>query len=164
MVKPVKYPIRFTINGELVELEVPANRTLLKVLREDLDLTGAKEGCGAGECGACTVLLDGKPVNACLVLAPEVDGHEVLTIEGLARGVELDPVQEAFVEYGALQCGYCTPGMILSARALLTRNPRPAEREVRESIAGNLCRCTGYEKIVQAVLAVAAVGGGKSGE
>lgn len=160
----MKYPIRFTINGELVEFEVPANRTLLKVLREDLDLTGAKEGCGAGECGACTVLLDGKPVNACLVLAPEVDGHEVLTIEGLARGVELDPVQEAFVEYGALQCGYCTPGMILSARALLTRNPRPAEREVRESIAGNLCRCTGYEKIVQAVLAVAAAGGGNNGE
>ena len=160
----MRYPIRFTVNGEVVELEVPANRTLLKVLREDLDLTGAKEGCGAGECGACTVLLDGKPVNACLVLAPEIDGHEVLTIEGLARGVELDPVQEAFIEYGALQCGYCTPGMILSARALLTRTPRPAEREVRESIAGNLCRCTGYEKIVEAVLAVAAAGGGKSGE
>lgn len=151
----MKHKIRFTVNREVVELEVPANKTLLKMLREDLDLTGAKEGCGAGECGACTVLMDGKPVNSCLVLAAEVDGHEILTVEGLARGTELDPLQEAFIENGALQCGYCTPGMIMSAKALLIENPNPSEAEIREWISGNLCRCTGYEKIIEAVLAVA---------
>lgn len=151
----MKHKIRFTVNREVVELEVPANQTLLKMLREDLDLTGAKEGCGAGECGACTVLMDGKPVNSCLVLAAEVDGHEILTVEGLARGTELDPLQEAFIENGALQCGYCTPGMIMSAKALLIENPNPSEAEIREWISGNLCRCTGYEKIIEAVLAVA---------
>lgn len=150
----MKHKIRFIVNREVVELEVPANKTLLKMLREDLNLTGAKEGCGAGECGACTVLMDGKPVNSCLVLAPEVNGHEILTVEGLARGTELDPLQEAFIEKGALQCGYCTPGMILSAKALLMENPNPTETEIREWISGNLCRCTGYEKIVEAVLAV----------
>jgi carbon-monoxide dehydrogenase small subunit len=148
--------VRITINGLLREVAVPANRTLLDLLREDLDLTGTKHGCGEGDCGACTVLLDGEPVNACLVLAAEAEGREVTTIEGLASGALLHPVQQAFVDAGAVQCGYCTPGMVLVAAALVARNPSPTESDVRHAISGNFCRCTGYQKIVEAVLAASA--------
>jgi carbon-monoxide dehydrogenase small subunit len=148
--------VRITINGLLREVAVPANRTLLDLLREDLDLTGTKHGCGEGDCGACTVLLDGEPVNACLVLAAEAEGREVTTIEGLAGGSLLHPVQQAFVDAGAVQCGYCTPGMVLVAAALVARNPSPTESDVRHAISGNFCRCTGYQKIVEAVLTASA--------
>lgn len=147
----VRHQITLTVNGETESLEVESHRTLLQVLRKDLDLTGAKDGCNRGECGACTLLLDGEPVNACLVLAVEADGHKVDTIEGLAQDGSLDPLQRAFTDRNAVQCGFCTPGMILSARALLNRNPRPSEIEIRQAIAGNLCRCTGYKRIVEAV-------------
>jgi carbon-monoxide dehydrogenase small subunit len=150
----MKHRIRFTINGEVREMEVKANQRLLDLIRNDLDLTGTKEGCAGGECGACTVLVDGKAINSCLMLAVEADGKEILTIEGLAEGVVLDPIQESFVEHGALQCGFCIPGMIMSAKALLKKNPHPSEKEVREAISGNLCRCTGYEKIIEAILNV----------
>jgi len=136
----MKHKIRFTINGDVKEIEIEPNKTLLKMLREDLDLTGTKEGCGAGECGACTVLVGNKPVNSCL------------TIEGLSDGTSLDPVQESFLKHNAIQCGYCTPGMVMSAKALLNRNPHPKEEDVKEALAGNLCRCTGYQRIVDAVL------------
>lgn len=149
------------VNGREETLLVPGQKTLLEVLREDLSLTGAKEGCEDGTCGTCTVLLDGWPVRSCLLLAAEAQGHEVTTIEGLSDGDHLHPVQEAFVNYGGIQCGYCTPGMILTAKALLDRNPSPTEGEVREGISGNLCRCTGYTKIVESVLA-AANGTGKT--
>jgi carbon-monoxide dehydrogenase small subunit len=148
--------VRITINGLLREVAVPANRTLLDLLREDLDLTGTKHGCGEGDCGACTVLLDGEPVNACLILAAEAEGREVTTIEGLAGGSLLHPVQQAFVDAGAVQCGYCTPGMVLVAAALVARNPSPTESDVRHAISGNFCRCTGYQKIVEAVLTASA--------
>ena len=143
--------IKLRVNGEDCELSIPPNRTLLEVLREDLALTGAKEGCQDGTCGSCTVLLDGKPVRSCLILAIEAEGREILTIEGLSKGEELHPIQEAFVNYGAVQCGFCTPGMILTAKALLDSNPDPSEEEIREAISGNLCRCTGYVKIVEAI-------------
>lgn len=144
--------LTFNVNGEPYVLEnVPVNRSLLQVLREDLGLTGTKEGCGEGDCGACTVLLDGLAVNSCLVLAAEVDGREVTTVEGLARGGKLHPLQQAFVDEGAVQCGFCTPGMLMSAKALLDANPRPTETEIRTALAGNLCRCTGYVRIVSAV-------------
>jgi carbon-monoxide dehydrogenase small subunit len=151
-----RHPIQVTVNGEIYEVSVKPKKTLLDLLREDLDLTGTKRGCGNGECGACTVLLNGKPVNACLVLAVEADGKEIFTIEGLAEGAMLHPLQEAFIKYGAVQCGYCSPGMILTAKALLDENLRPSEREVKKAIAGNLCRCGGYNKIVKAILSVAA--------
>jgi len=141
------------VNGERHELLVAPNRSLTEVLRENLGLTGAKHGCHEGECGACTVLFDGAPVNSCLVLAAQAEGHEITTIEGLANGTELHPVQQAFVEHGAVQCGFCTPGMVLSAKALLDRKKRPTEHEIRTAISGNLCRCTGYQKIVEAVQA-----------
>ena len=157
----MKHKIRFTINREVKEMEVEPNKTLLKMLREDLDLIGVKEGCGAGECGACTVLVNNKPVNSCLMLAVEVDGKEILTIEGLSDGINLDPLQESFLEHNAIQCGYCTPGMVMSAKALLNRNPHPKEEDVKEALAGNLCRCTGYKRIVDAVLDAAKKGGGK---
>ena len=147
----MRYPLKLTVNGELYELEIPAHRTLLDVIREDLGFTGTKQGCGNGECGACTVLLDGNPVNACLVLALQADGKSVTTIEGLSRGGALDPIQEAFIAKGAIQCGFCTPGMVLSVKALLDRTPRPGEMEIREALTGNFCRCTGYQKIVEAV-------------
>jgi carbon-monoxide dehydrogenase small subunit len=150
-----KQQVRMRVNGEEVNGWVEPRRTLLDFLREDLNLTGAKKGCDFGECGACTVLLDNKPVNSCLVLALEAEGREVVTIEGLMDGEKLHPLQEAFIQYGGVQCGYCTPGMILSSKALLDENPTPTELEVRRAIAGNLCRCTGYVKIVQAILAVA---------
>lgn len=143
--------ISFTVNGRRIECEVKAETRLLDLLREDLSLAGAKEGCGEGECGACTVLLDGKAVASCLVLAPQVDGKEVLTVEGLADGDELHPIQRAFVEKGAVQCGFCTPGFIMSTYALLKENPDPSDEEILTALEGNLCRCTGYTKILEAV-------------
>jgi len=157
----MKHKIRFTINREVKEIEVEPNKTLLKMLREDLDLIGAKEGCGAGECGACTVLVDNKPVNSCLMLAVEADGKKIITIEGLSDGINLDPLQKSFIKHNALQCGYCTPGMIISARALLDRNNNPSEEDIKEALAGNLCRCTGYQRVIDAVLDAAGKGGGK---
>jgi carbon-monoxide dehydrogenase small subunit len=147
--------IGLSVNGDPYRVSVRPNRTLLDVLREDLGLTGTKRGCDQGECGACTVHLDGRAVNACLVLAIDADGSEVTTIEGLARQGELHPLQRAFVEQGAVQCGYCTPGMILQAAALLRRNPSPTPAQIRLGMAGNLCRCTGYAKIVKAIGAAA---------
>jgi len=147
----MKTIVQLTVNGAPSEVAVEPNRTLLQVLREDLEFTGAKHGCGLGDCGACTVILDGRPVNSCLVLAVQANGSEVLTIEGLAENGSLHPIQRAFVDKGAIQCGFCTPGMILSAKALLDENPRPTEAEIRTAISGNLCRCTGYQKIVEAV-------------
>ncbi len=145
--------ITLTVNGEPYEALVKPNSTLLDVLRDQLELTGTKRGCDTGDCGSCTVIMDGRPVNACLVLALKADGKEITTIEGLAEGTKLHPIQEAFVEYGAIQCGFCTPGMVLSAKALLDRNPKPSEEEIKTGIAGNLCRCTGYIKIVEAIQA-----------
>jgi aerobic carbon-monoxide dehydrogenase small subunit len=153
----MKTIIQLTINGESVEAAVEPNQTLLQFLREDLGLTGTKHGCGLGDCGACTVILDGRPVNACLVLAVQARGREVLTIEGLAENGKLHPIQQAFVDKGAIQCGFCTPGMILSAKALLDEKPEPSEPEIRTAISGNLCRCTGYQKIVEAVQEAAKV-------
>ena len=144
--------VRTIVNGEFYERAVPAHRTLADFLRRDLGLTGTKIGCDTGDCGACSVLLDGALVASCLVLAVEADGKHVLTVEGLAAGAKLHPLQEAFVEEGAIQCGYCTPGMLISAKALLDENPAPTEREVREALGGNLCRCTGYVRIVDAVM------------
>jgi carbon-monoxide dehydrogenase small subunit len=144
--------ITFRVNGETVSVPVEDNWSLLRVVREELALTGTKEGCGKGECGACTVLLDGVPVNSCLVLAREVDGREVRTIEGEAPDGELSHLQQAFLDHGAIQCGFCTAGMVMSARALLMRNPNPTEEDVTEAICGNLCRCTGYKPIVAAIL------------
>jgi len=148
-------PIELRVNGEDYELMIAPHRTLLEVLREDLELTGTKEGCQDGTCGVCTVLLDGKPIRSCLLLAVEAEGKDILTIEGLAQGELLHPIQEAFINKGAIQCGFCTPGMILTAKALLDQNPDPTEEEVREAICGNLCRCTGYVKIVEAIMAAA---------
>ncbi len=143
--------ISLTINGETEQVDVPSNMTLLQMLREKLALTGTKNGCKAGECGACTVLLNGEPVNSCMVLAVECDGMQVVTVEGLAKDGVLDPVQQAIIEHGGVQCGFCTPGILISARALLDRNPNPTEDEIREALVGNLCRCTGYLRIVDAV-------------
>ncbi|MCL5941981.1 MAG: (2Fe-2S)-binding protein [Actinobacteria bacterium] len=150
-----RYVIDLTVNGDPHTIVVKANTLLVNVLRDELDLTGTKKGCELGDCGSCTVLLDGKPVDACLVLAVEADGHDIVTIEGVAEHGELDRLQRSFIDNAAVQCGYCTPGMILSAKALLTRNPHPTELEVRQAIAGNLCRCTGYVNIVKAILAAA---------
>lgn len=155
----MKRLIQLRVNGELYEVAVHPHWTLLEVLREELDLTGAKKGCDAGDCGGCTVILDGKPVVSCLTLAVEADGRDILTIEGLAQNGQLHPIQNAFVEHGAIQCGFCTPGVIMSAKALLDENPNPTEEEVRRAIAGNLCRCTGYVKIVEAILAASQGGG-----
>jgi len=161
-VKPFRF--RAVVNGRPVELTVAPNRRLLDVLRDDLGLTGTKEGCGEGECGACTVLLDGRPVNSCLVLAPEASGKKIVTIEGLSEDGRLHPIQQAFLEAGAVQCGFCTPGMILAAAALLEENPRPDERAIRTAISGNLCRCTGYVKIVEAVRLAAVKLAGEGGK
>lgn len=151
----MKRNCRFTVNGEAISIEVEPCWTLLEVIRDKLELTGAKEGCGYGECGTCTVLIDGMAVTSCLVLAVQVEGKKVVTIEGLAgRDGTPHPLQEAFVEHGAIQCGYCTPGMILSAKALLDRNRDPSEEQITKAIAGNLCRCTGYVKIIEAIKSV----------
>jgi len=147
----MKQKVAFTINDEQVELEIESHKTLLEVLREDLSLTGTKEGCGLGACGACTVLIEGLPALACLTLALEVKNKRISTIEGLMIGDELDAIQSSFVEHGAIQCGFCTPGMIMSAKALLGQNPRPVRTEIKDAISGNLCRCTGYKKIIDAV-------------
>jgi carbon-monoxide dehydrogenase small subunit len=143
--------VRFTLNGDPVESGVRPEETLVQTLRERFGLTGAKQGCDLGDCGACTVLFDGEPVLSCLVLAADAEGHSVLTIEGLSNGEELHPLQKAFLDEGAVQCGYCTPGMILTAKALLETNPEPTENDIRRALSGNLCRCTGYTKIVGAV-------------
>lgn len=147
----MKHLVQLTVNGQARDLIVRPERTLLDVLRDDLGLTGAKRGCDLGACGACTVLLDGRPVNACLTLAVEASGREIVTIEGLAAAGQLHPVQEAFVEHGAVQCGFCTPGMVLAATALLDERPEAAEAEILEALSGNICRCTGYVKILDAV-------------
>lgn len=147
----MKHPIQLSVNGTLYELSVEPHELLVDVLRNKLDFTGTKKGCGTGECGVCTVIMDGKSVNSCLVLALEAEGKEILTIEGLGRKDQLHPLQEAFVNRGAIQCGFCTPGMVLSAKALLDENPRPTEEEIKLAIAGNICRCTGYRKIVEAI-------------
>lgn len=144
------------VNGKVRRVTAPADAFLLEVLRDQLALTGAKNGCGMGECGACTILLDGAAVCSCLTLAIETQRHEITTIEGLATGQTLDPVQEAFADAGAVQCGFCTPGMVLAARAFLNETPSPTEAQVREALSGNLCRCTGYSKIVEAVMNAAA--------
>ncbi|KUO77585.1 MAG: hypothetical protein APF81_18040 [Desulfosporosinus sp. BRH_c37] len=157
----MKQPIKFTVNEETHELLVRPEQTLLDILRHELRLMGTKKGCDTGDCGACTVLLDGTAVNSCLVLAIEVNGRQVKTIEGLADGLELHPIQKSFVEHGAIQCGFCTPGMILTAKALLDENPSPTENEIKHAMSGNLCRCTGYTKIIDAVKAV---GKEKTGE
>ncbi len=145
------HTITLTVNGEAEVVNVPSHMTLLQMLREQLVLTGTKNGCSAGECGACTVLLNGEPVNSCLVLAVECDGAEITTVEGLAHDGQLDPVQEALMEAGGVQCGFCTPGVLISARALLNRNPHPTEADIREALVGNLCRCTGYVRIIEGV-------------
>lgn len=151
----LKQLIELRINGEVREVVVEPRTTLLHALREDLGLTGTKEGCNEGDCGACTVLANGKPVCSCLTLAIEAQGKEILTIESLDQNGRLHPLQQAFLDHYAVQCGFCTPGMILSAKALLDRKPQPTEEEVREAISGNLCRCTGYVKIVEAILSAA---------
>jgi carbon-monoxide dehydrogenase small subunit len=152
----MKQVISVTINGELRELAVEPFRSLLDVLRVEAGLTGTKKGCDVGDCGACTVILDGKPVNSCLVLGVEVDGSTITTVEGLvAEDGSLDPVQANFLKYGAVQCGFCTPGLVMAARALLDENPHPTEVEIRFGIAGNICRCTGYQKILDAIKAAA---------
>lgn len=143
--------IEITLNGAKKLLEVPAHRLLLDLLRDEIGLTGTKEGCGTGDCGACTVYLDGSPVNSCLILSGELHGRSVDTIDGLASGEELHPIQKAFIRAGAAQCGYCTPGMLMMAKSFLAENPSPTEEEIRFAISGNLCRCTGYVKIVAAI-------------
>jgi aerobic carbon-monoxide dehydrogenase small subunit len=146
------HPVRIMVNGEWREAVVQGETTLLELLRETWGLTGTKQGCDEGDCGACTVLLDGRPVNSCLTLAVRVDGHRVTTIEGIGDSENLHPLQAAFVQHGALQCGFCGPGMLLSAKALLDSNPNPSRTEIQEALSGNLCRCTGYSKIIDAVL------------
>jgi carbon-monoxide dehydrogenase small subunit len=150
-----KIRLHLVVNETPYEVETTPNRRLLDILRDDLDLTGTKEGCGIGECGACTVLIDGNAVNACLVIAPQADGKEILTVEGLAKDGKLHPLQQAFLENFAFQCGFCTPGMLLAAKALLDRNPNPSRDQIREGLAGVLCRCTGYVQIFEAVEAAA---------
>ncbi|MQF80456.1 (2Fe-2S)-binding protein [SAR202 cluster bacterium AD-493-K16_JPT_193m] len=150
-----KIRVSFVVNQEPVEILVEPWQTLMDALREDLRLTGTKEGCGNGNCGACTVMLNDKAINSCCMLAAEAEGQNLTTVEGLANGEELDPLQKAFIDFGALQCGFCTPGFLVSARAFLNENPKPSEQDIRLAIAGNLCRCTGYDKIVRAIQHVA---------
>jgi carbon-monoxide dehydrogenase small subunit len=157
--KADKVPLKMVVNGKAVEAKVNPTWTLLKLLREELGLTGTKKGCERGDCGACTVLLDGKPVNSCLVLALQAEGKKVETIEGMGTAENLHPLQKSFIKNGAVQCGFCTPGMLLSALALLRKNPNPTRQEIRRAISGNLCRCTGYAKIVKAIQDVSALQG-----
>lgn len=145
------HEINLTVNGGLEQVRVPSNMTLMRMLRENLALTGTKNGCSAGECGACTVLLNGEPVNSCMVLAVECDGAEVITVEGLAGDQQLSAIQEAMILAGGVQCGYCTPGVLITSRALLDRNPNPSEEEISEALVGNLCRCTGYIRIIESI-------------
>lgn len=147
----MKQVIALRVNGQVYEVYVPVHKTLLEVLREDLNLTGTKHGCELGECGTCTVLLDGEAILSCLALPVELQGREITTIEGVAHDAELHPLQKAFAELGAAQCGYCTPGILLAAKSLLDRNPNPERQEIREALSGNLCRCTGYTKIIDGV-------------
>jgi len=149
----MKTPVRLKVNGETYELVIAPYRTLVDVLREEIRLTGSKKGCDVGDCGACTVLMDGKPVNSCLVLAATAEDKEIVTIEGLAQNGKLHPLQEAFIKEGAVQCGYCTPGVLMSLKALVDSNPAPTPEDVKIAMAGNLCRCTGYSKIFNAVAA-----------
>ena len=151
----MKRKLELMVNNELWEIEVEPHRTLLEVLREDLGLTGAKEGCGLGSCGACTVLVDGSPVLSCLTLAVEVQNKSIITIEGLIKDGEPDPIQVAFIDHFAMQCGFCTSGAIMSSKALLDKNPNPSREEIKEALSGNLCRCTGYKKIIEAVESLA---------
>lgn len=153
-----KIPVSFHVNGEPQEILVQPWQTLLSALRDELGLTGTKEGCGNGNCGACTVLVNGRTVNSCCMLAAEAQDLELVTVEGLAQEGTLDPLQESFIDHGALQCGFCTPGLLVSSRALLNQNPSPTEHEIRTAIAGNLCRCTGYDKVVRAIQAAAQKG------
>ncbi len=155
----VTHTISLIINGTEEQLQVPSNMTLLHALRDKLGFTGTKNGCEAGECGACTVLVDGEPMNSCLVLAVELNGREITTVEGLAENGKLTPLQQAFADLNAVQCGYCTPGMLMSATALLRRNPHPSEIDIQEALLGNLCRCTGYQRIIDAVLKASRNGG-----
>ncbi len=148
----MKYLLKLNVNGKEYERATKPNSTLDEFLRDELGLKGTKIGCGEGECGACTIIMDGQTVNACCVLALEAEGSEITTIEGVASGKELHPIQKSFIEQGAVQCGYCTPGMVLSTKAFLDKNPSPTDREAREALSGNLCRCTGYQKIIDAVL------------
>jgi carbon-monoxide dehydrogenase small subunit len=157
--EPATLDVSLNVNGDAVTLKVPPFATLLDVLRDQLQLTGTKYACGEGECGACSVSLDGRVINSCLVLAAECEGAEVVTIEGLAANGRLHPVQQAFVDHGAIQCGFCTPGMIMATVALLEANPSPTEEQVKRGLEGNLCRCTGYRKIIDAVLSLARGGG-----
>jgi carbon-monoxide dehydrogenase small subunit len=151
----MQYKLRFYVNNKVVELMVAPHLTLLEVLRDELFLTGTKEGCGTGDCGACTVLVDGKPVTACLMLAVEAEGQRVETVEGLSFDGELHPLQSAFIREGGLQCGFCTPGMLMSAKAIIDEHAHPSEEEIRSGLSGNLCRCTGYDSIVRAVKSAA---------
>lgn len=151
------HKINVAINGEREQVLVPSNMTLMQMLRESVALTGTKNGCSAGECGACTVLLNGEPVNSCMVLAVECDGAKIVTVEGLAGDKQLDPIQEAIIQAGGVQCGFCTPGILISSRALLDRNPNPGDDEIREALVGNLCRCTGYVRIIDSVKTAARV-------
>jgi len=161
----MKALLSLSVNGETRDVVVAANKTLLEVLREDLALTGTKHGCELGECGTCTVLLDGEPVLSCLALPVECQGRRITTVEGMAEGGRLHPLQQAFAELGAAQCGYCTPGILLTAQALLADNPGPTRDEIRHALAGNLCRCTGYTKILEAVeLAALRIGGARTGQ
>lgn len=150
--------LKFVVNGRPVTVSTQPNGTLVDLLRDKLGLTGTKKGCGVGECGACTVLLDGKPVNACLMLAPSVDGRSVTTIEGVSPGEELNPIQQALLDAGAVQCGYCTPGMVLSLKSLFDVDPRPSRKDIVTAISGNLCRCTGYTKIIAAAESLSEAG------
>ena len=146
-----QHRIQLTVNGELEQVDVPSNMTLLGMLREKLTLTGTKNGCTAGECGACTVLIDGEPVNSCMILAVECDGAMITTVEGLPQDGKLDPIQDTLIAAGGVQCGFCIPGVLISSRALLDRNPNPTDEEIRLALVGNLCRCTGYVRIIEAV-------------
>ena len=151
------HKINITVNNEHEQVVVPSNMTLMQMLRESLALTGTKNGCSAGECGACTVMLNGEPVNSCMVLAVECDGANIVTVEGLGSDKQLDPIQDALIREGGVQCGFCSPGVLITSRALLDRNPEPSEDEIREALVGNLCRCTGYVRIIEGVKAAAKV-------